>query len=147
MTAQDAANDLARRFAEMSANRDRDVLNISLEAKALVQLRIQTRGYNFQERPFNPYTPAYAKNRQKSGYQSDYVDFTRTGNLWANVRPEVTESTEMISTIEITARDDGNQAKLQGAVNKRGNILLLSKPEIDLITRLNEQRVKRYFPE
>ena len=42
MTPREAANDYARRFAEMSANRDRDALNIALEVKALVQLRIQT---------------------------------------------------------------------------------------------------------
>lgn len=146
MTPREAADDFARRFAEMSANRARDVLNISLEAKALMQLRIQTRGYNFQEQPFSPYTPAYAKNRKNAGYQADYVDFTRTGNLWANVRPEVVENTEYTTTVEITARDRGNQAKLQGAVPKRGNILRLSDAEIDLLRQLNEQRIARYFP-
>lgn len=145
MTPREAANDYARRFAEMSANRDRDALNIALEVKALVQLRIQTTGQNYEESLFSPYAPAYAKNRQKAGYQTEYVDFTRTGNLWANVRPEVVESTAVKSVVEITARDAGNQAKLQGAVKKRGNILLVSKSEADLIRRLNEQRVRRYF--
>ncbi len=145
MIATEVAADYARRFAEMSANRDRDVLTISLEAKALMQLRIQETGYNFQERPFSPYTPAYGRNRKKAGYQTEYVDFTRTGNLWANVRPEVVESTETMSVVEITARDSSNQAKLQGAVKKRGNIILLSSKEVDLLFQLNEERVRRYF--
>ncbi len=145
MTPREAANDYARRFAEMSANRDRDALNITLEAKALVQLRIQTTGQNFDEVLFSPYTAQYAKNRQKAGYQTEYVDFTRSGNLWANVRPEVIESTEVKSVVEITARDDRNQVKLQGAVKKRGNILLVSQSEADLIAQLNQQRVQRYF--
>jgi len=145
MTPREAANDYARRFAEMSANRDRDALNIALEVKALVQLRIQTTGQNFDEVLFSPYTAQYAKNRQKAGYQTEYVDFTRSGNLWANVRPEVIESTEVKSVVEITARDDRNQVKLQGAVKKRGNILLVSQSEADLIAQLNQQRVQRYF--
>jgi len=145
MTPREASEDYARRFTEMSANRDRDGLNIALEIKALVQLRIQTRGYDFREAPFSPYTPDYKRNRQKSGYQTDYVDFTRTGALWNAVRPAVVESTATTTVIEITARDDGNQAKLQGAVRKRGNILLVSDPEADILTRLNQQRVSRYF--
>jgi len=145
MTPREAADDYARRFAEMSANRDRDALNIALEVKALVQLRIQTTGQNFEEVLFSPYTNQYAKNRNRAGYQTDYVDFTRSGNLWANVRPEVVESTEVKSVVEITARDDGNQVKLQGAVKKRGNILLVSQSEADLIAQLNAQRVQRYF--
>jgi len=145
MTPREAADDYARRFAEMSANRDRDALNIALEVKALVQLRIQTTGQNFEEVLFSPYTNRYAKNRQKAGYQTEYVDFTRSGNLWANVRPEVVESTEVKSVVEITARDDRNQVKLQGAVKKRGNILLVSQSEADLISQLNQQRVQRYF--
>ena len=145
MTPREAAEDYARRFAEMSANRDRDALNIALEVKALVQLRIQTTGQNFEEVLFSPYTPAYTRNRQKAGYQTEYVDFTRSGNLWANVRPEVVESTDVKSVVEITARDDRNQVKLQGAVKKRGNILLVSQSEADLIAQLNQQRVQRYF--
>ena len=145
MTPREAANDYARRFAEMSANRDRDALNIALEIKALVQLRIQTRGYNFEETPFSPYTNQYAKRRKKEGYQAEYVDFTKTGRLWANVRPEVAESTPTMTTVEITARDEGNQVKLQGAVRKRGNILLVSKIEEDILSRLNQARVNRYF--
>lgn len=144
MTPRDFASDLERRVAELNANRPRDVLQMALEFKALIQLRIQDRGYNFQERPFSPYTPAYAKNRQKSGYQAEYVDFTRTGRLWANVRPEVIENTETKTVVEITARDDGNQRKLQGAVKKRGNILLPSQKEIDLLTQLNRERLARY---
>jgi hypothetical protein len=145
MTTRQASEDYARRFTEMSANRDRDALNIALEIKALVQLRIQTRGYNFEETPFVPYTKAYAKRREDEGYQTEYVDFTRTGRLWANVRPEVAQSTPTVTTVEITARDEGNQAKLRGAVRKRGNILLISDPEADILTRLNQQRVNRYF--
>lgn len=145
MDAKQVASDYARRFAEMAANRDRDVLTISLEAKALMQLRIQTTGYNFQDRPFSPYTKPYSKEREKAGYQTQYVDFTRSGNLWANVRPEVVESTETVSVVEITARDPGNQVKLQGAVKKRGNIILLSRKEVDLLSLLNQERIDRYF--
>jgi hypothetical protein len=144
MTPRQFATDLERRVAELNANRPRDVLQMALEFKALIQLRIQERGYNFQERPFTPYTPAYGKNRAKAGYQTEYVDFTRTGRLWANVRPEVIENTETKTVVEITARDDSNQVKLQGAVKKRGNILLPSDKEVDLLSQLNRERLARY---
>ena len=145
MTPREAANDYDRRFAEMSANRDRDALNIALEVKALVQLRIQTTGQNFEEVLFSPYTKPYAKRRERKGLQSEYVDMTDTGNAWANVRPEVTESTATSTTIEITARDVANQLKLIGFAKKRGNPLVPSAPEVGIITQLNQQRVQRYF--
>lgn len=145
MSPREAANDYARRFAEMSANRDQDALLIALEIKALVQLRIQTRGYNFEETPFVPYTSQYAKRRKKEGYQVEYVDFTKTGRLWANVRPEVTQSTPTFTRVEITARDNRSQSKLQGAARKRGNILLISSKEEEILRRLNQDRINRYF--
>lgn len=144
MTPRQFADDLERRVAELNANRPRDVLQMALEFKALIQLRIQERGYNFEERPFTPYTPAYAKRRVAKGLQDKYVDYTDTGRLWANVRPEVIENTETKTVVEITARDDGNQVKLQGAVKKRGNILLPSQNEVDLLSQLNRERLARY---
>ena len=74
MTPREAANDYARRFAEMSANRDRDALNIALEVKALVQLRIQTTGQNFDEVLFSPYTPPIrATGRKRATRRSMWI--------------------------------------------------------------------------
>lgn len=145
MTPREFTDDFRNRAAQLAANRDRECLQISTEFKALIQLRIQTRGDNYQALPFSPYTPGHSNRRAKLGYQTEYVDFTMTGRLWANVIPQIESSTAQQTTVEIKARSPENQIKLQGAVRKRGNILLPAQDEIDLLLRLNTERIRKYF--
>lgn len=146
MTPREFTDDFRNRAAQLAANRDRECLQISTEFKALIQLRVQTRGDNYQDQPFSPYTPGHSNRRARLGYQTDYVDFTMPGRLWANIIPQVESSTAQQTTVEITARSQENQAKLQGAARKRGNILLPSRDEIALPVRLNTERIRKYFP-
>lgn len=145
MTARDFSATLRTRIAALNANRAAEVLRITFDLLALVKLRIQTSGENFREAQFPPYTRQYANRRAKAGYQVGYVDFTVSGDLWRNVRPEVIANTDTITEVEVTARDSGNQNKLRGAVEKRGNILLPSQREIALAGEANRERIRKYL--
>ena len=141
---------LQARLGEMQANRERESLIIASDLKALVQLRIQTSGENYRGSQFSPYSSQYAKTRQKAGAQTSYVDFTVTGQLWANIRPEITESTPTSTTVEIAARDKANIDKMLGALRQpkgapRGNILLPSEDEVKFVQDAHLERVIKYI--
>lgn len=141
---------MLKRAEAMQANRDRDALGIANDLKALVQLRIQTSGVNFAGSKFSPYSEGYKKQRKKAGAQTTVVDFTRTGEMWGNITPEVTQSNETSTVVEITARTPNNQMKLRGALTQpaaspRGNILLPSEDEIAIAQEANKERVIKYL--
>lgn len=130
---------------DLTANREADATRIALDQIALTKLRIQTKGQNSENQPFSPYVPTYAKQRQKAGYQVGYVDFTRTGRMWAAVRPFVVKSSVFSATIEIRGADQRAQDIIAGARPKRGNILQPSREEIELSREANRQRVLKYL--
>lgn len=126
-------------------NREREVLLIALDQLALTKLRVQTKGQDSQERPFAPYVPGYAKERKAAGYQVGYVDFTRTGRLWANIQPRIESSTIFSATVVIEGSEQRSRDIVAGAARKRGNILQPSKSEIEFTRQANRRRILRAF--
>jgi hypothetical protein len=145
MTVSEAIGRIRIAQQDLVANAANDCLLIASQIKALVAFRIQSRGYSFEEKPFSPYSKGHKKKRENQGYQTGYVDFTMTGKLWNNVQPYVIENTPDSTLVQVTALNREDQVKLQGAVNKRGNILELSESELSLLVQLNLQRVQKYL--
>lgn len=131
--------------ADITNNREEDALRIGFDMSALIKLRIQTSGQNADGSAFAPYVPPYAKARAKSGYQVGYVDYTRTGRMFAAVRPRVEKSNVFSATVVIEGGDQRSKDIIAGAVKKRGNILRASKEEIELAKESNRQRIANYF--
>jgi hypothetical protein len=131
--------------ANIIKNRESELLRISLDQLALIKLRIQTSGNDYKNAKFPPYTPAYAKERKRAGYQAGYVDFTRTGRFWAGVRPKVEKSDIFSTTITVGSEDARGKNILKGAEKKRGNILTPSREEIDFVRKANIKRVVKYL--
>lgn len=129
----------------MRANRAAETLRVTLDLIALVRLRVQAEGRDYREMDFAPYTPGYARQRAKAGYQADYVDFTRTGRLWASVQPEVTAQAGDTLEILVSPKGQDNQDKARGARRKRGNILLPSEAEVAIARAANAERIRKYF--
>jgi len=136
---------LKTNLSELQEQRKTEALRIALDATALLKLRIQTSGQNADGGSFPPYVPSYARRRRKNGLQTGYVDFTDRGRLWANVQPRVELDEQNRTLVVIGARDSENNAKLLGAVKKRGNILRLSQDEIDLVADANRERLAKVF--
>ncbi len=132
------------RLDNLRSNRGEDVLTIAADLTAVVQLRIQSSGEDFQGSQYPGYTPNYAKyGRRALGYQAEYVDFTRTGRMWANIQPYLLNETESSVEVEITARDQDSQDKLRGQVDKRGNILRPSDDELQEVAEANRERIRK----
>ena len=150
MNLREFSDILKQRVEAMNANRERDALIIASDLKALVQLRIQTTGTAYTGSQFSPYSEGYKKKRAKGGLQTGIVDYTVTGQLWRNIRAEVTGSAANSVTVEITARDELNQAKLRGATvqpksRPRGNPLIPNEEEIKIVQEANKNRVIKYL--
>jgi hypothetical protein len=68
---------------------DRRILE---EIGTFLKFRITSRtqqGLDGDGVPFKPYSAAYARAREKAGYQSDFVDLTRTGSMFASLTYDV----------------------------------------------------------
>lgn len=142
MTIREYISRLKQSRANIAKERNNDALKIALDATTLVKLRIQQRGENADGQQYEGYTPDYGKlGRKEQGYQADYVDFTRTGRMWANTLPKITAEKDNSITVEIRARDAENEAKQQGQFKKRGNILELSESEVAILQETNKQRI------
>jgi hypothetical protein len=126
-------------------NRERDALQIAGDQLALIKLRIQTSGENSTGAAFTAYTSNYAKQRVKAGFQAAYVDFTRTGRMWANIRPQVIDSSVFSCRVEVKATLPNEQVKLEANSKRRGNILEPTQDEIDIVRKANRSRIKKYF--
>jgi hypothetical protein len=147
MTSEEFDRQLEQAINLINQNRRDEVLRISLDLKALVQLRIQTDGDNATGSKFAPYTSKYAKyGRRDLGYQDQYFDFTRTGQAFANIRPQVTEDTDTSTTVTVSGTNQDTIDKLAGQVKKRGNILTPSDEELDIAREANRRRIQKYIP-
>jgi hypothetical protein len=121
-------------------------VNLALKAGhdllALIKLRNQTRGVDAQGVKYVPYTKDYAKRgRLDKGYQAEYVDFTRTGRMWNNIKVKSAQVTNDSTFLVIRADLAQEQAKLNGQAKKRGNILTPSVQEITLVQTLHKNRI------
>jgi deoxyadenosine/deoxycytidine kinase len=135
-------NDLLKNVAlEIRKTKARRGLAVALRVLALVKDRIQRTGENSEGQQFEDYVTAYSQRRKKDGYQVAYVDFTRTGRLWNNITPQVIKEDDKSVNVEVRARDQRNQDKLDGQFRKRGNILLPNEEEEAFATELSRNQI------
>ena len=145
MTARDLANQIRRNVEALRNNRQQELKIIGSDLAALIKLRIQGSGQDYLNQQFVPYRPWSIDERTALGYQVGYVDYTRTGRMWASVYPDV-EGNGAKVTVVITAHGEDNIKKVKSAVfHKRGNILRPSQDELDLAAKANEARVRKYL--
>lgn len=150
MTAQELVQRLKDCRASIEAARPAETLRIAFNLLDFARTRIQTGGGNYNNVPFAPYNPNYAKRRKKAGYQADYVDFTRTGRLWANIVPAVTANTPGRTIVVVGARIPAQQDILNYQSTKpggrpRGNILRPSEKELEAARAANQARLDNHL--
>ena len=136
-----------RLLTTLNQTRDEDAIKAGFNAAALVKARVQRSGENYLGEQFSPYTQDYAKyGRTAKGYQDAYVDFTRTGQLMKSIGVEVSDRGKDFTTVAIRPDNPIDQKKVDGAFKKRGNILLLSEKEREIISknflRLRQERME-----
>lgn len=121
-----ALNNLAKQIAERLPEITE---RVALDAKALIQERIQERGLNAEEVSLTPYSDEYKKVRENNNLFSDHVSLTLTGQMWRNT--EITnsgfEGGKYVVTIGGLAEASKN--KLTWNSDHYGDVLRLSKKE------------------
>ena len=145
MTPAQTAAKIRQNLADMRANRERELLIIGNDLSALIKIRVQGSGENYLNTKFSPYSPSYAPQRAKAGFQISYKDFTRTGRFFASVYAEIDKDGNTTYTIIITPHGQDNIDKAIGAQKKDGNILRPSQEELDLAEQANNARVAKYL--
>jgi len=101
---------------------------------ALVKLRIEKKGENFEGQSFSPYSSSYADFRQSQGSQTGYKDFSLTTRMLTNVTVKEVQITGERAILEITTLDeDEEREKLDGNSAREGvPILAPNRDEINL---------------
>ena len=137
-------NDIRRRISEIQTNRGKEVKKFVVDLKALIQLRIQRSGKGYNNEQYSPYSDGYVKARKKAGYQTSFVDITRSGQMWGSVRPKV-KSGLFITTVTLQANGLLNLKKINSFAKKRSNPLIPTKKELSLVSKWNNDRIRKYL--
>lgn len=104
------------------------LLTMGLDAKALIQQRVQEKGLNASGGKTPDYSPMYKKQRQKKGLQTNYMDLTNTGSMWRSIGYVGTKQGKE-TTVSIAGRDEFTQNKINWNSEKQFEVLKLSKDE------------------
>jgi len=72
----------------------------------------------------------YKQFRELHGRRTDFVDFTFTGKMWGNMHILSSKSDHDNGTVIVGPTTEEEMNKLKGNVNRRGQILDLSRDEI-----------------
>jgi len=138
---QTAIDNIRKLKANLIDNLDADAMIIAFDLTALIKLRIQTTGIDFEGQPFVEYAPLTKRLRKEGGYQIGHVDFTQTGRLWANVGPRIETSEPGKVSVVIEGRDAYSKEIIIKQAPKRGNIVKSSASETEFARMANEQRL------
>lgn len=127
----DHINNLGRLKSKLDSTRDDDALLTSLDAIALLKLRL-AEGESADGSPFSDYSKDYEDFRREKGLQTGAKDFNVTGQLYASIQPEVVASSSGSTEVAISPRGEENKAKVRGANHYKGDIVIaLSESELD----------------
>lgn len=109
----------------------------AMDAKALVQSRVQEKGLNAEEASLGIYTSEpYKKQRQKKGRQVAHVDLTMTrgGAGMFGSTGLVEQSFENgIARVVVAGKDEFTQDKLEWNSERYGDVLAVSAAEEKLL--------------
>lgn len=82
---------------------------------------------------FKPYNKLYAKERQKKGYQTNFVDLTRTGSMMASLNSDATSKQVELSFMNTNDPDGGNNPSKAYFLNEEREFFAVSDLEIKKI--------------
>lgn len=77
----------------------------------------------------------YKEFRQLNDLQTGFVDFSFSGRMWANIKIKSDQSEHSNGVVRIGATTEEDNKILEGNTKRRGDILKLSKNEIESIRK------------
>lgn len=129
-------NELAKAISEKTPEIIQDV---AINAKALIQERIQETGNNAQEQSLNAYSESYKKIRSKRGFETAFTNLTFTGEMWRST--SIIEANQQGNkyVVSIGGNTSITKDKILWNSERYGDILRTSSVEEDkLASQVNE---------
>jgi hypothetical protein len=145
---QELIRKLERCEAELPTIVLNEISQTALDAKDMIQQRLQETGRDSKGNPFRPYSPEYQKEKTKAGKYKGIVDFTDENRMLNNIGVLDKRSDVNKAVVVVGARAEENRAKLAGNMNGngktkgRGDILELQGKEISVLAA----NMKKRFP-
>lgn len=127
-----------------------NLLIAGMDAKALIQQRIQELGINEHGTPFSqvkPYTKAYLFKKIEAGKYRGKVDFTYSTDMWSSIGIVEQAFRGDRVLVRVGGVDDTNRQKMKGLAygtgknpKGRGEFMALSEEEKEFIISSIEER-------
>lgn len=133
---------LQRVRRELEATKEQDALVSSLDAIAVMKLRL-AEGESPDGGPFTDYSLPYAKVRQQKGLRTDRKDFNVTGRLYASIQPEVRSASADGVTVAIAPKGQDNRDKVRGAASRGDRVVGLSEQEVKEVLAMHTERRRK----
>ena len=109
-----------------------EVMSVANDANAVITKRVQGTGKNDAGSDFGTYAYSTQKIKKRKGHDLPpfpHVNFTDTGQMFNDIKPQILKVTSDSITIRIAPDKTENMTKLEDNVDRFGEILKLSKQE------------------
>ena len=124
-----------------------EVMSVANDANAVIAKRVQGTGKNDAGSDFGTYAYSTQKIKKRKGHDLTpfpHVNFTDTGQMFNDIKPQILKVTSDSITIRIAPDKTENMTKLEDNVDRFGEILKLSKKERqDIEDDMNEAVTKK----
>lgn len=117
------------------------IIHLGLDAKALIQRRVQETGQTADGVSTGEYSLLYKKKREKKGRQTSFVDLTDTGDMWQSIGYTDKRQDSKQTVISIAGRDAFAQNKINWNSEKKFEVLKLSKGEEEILQQIFEEEM------
>jgi len=118
---------------------------IAENAITYIRDRVQEKGLNPEGGQYKDYSLGYKRYKEKKGKYKGFVDFTFSGRMFNNIKlvSPKDELDQGIAVIKATTQEDAG--KLQKNTLARGDILMVSKQELEQLKKDYEQGILDIF--
>ena len=138
---------LAKTVKELRETKTQRAVGVSGDVMAQVKRRLQTQGRDADGATFKAYTKLYKTVRQNKGFQTNFVDFTRSGRMLNSINPSVERDGRFNTIVVLKAGNKEDADKLKGNAYHRGNILRPSKKELAFAIKIWRERALKIINE
>lgn len=136
--------------SSMSVEACKKVAGSKEKRKGLQWVTLERRNANNKRIRVFELAGGYAEFRELHGKQTSFVDFSFSGDMWKNIKVTSSDADHRNGIATISADNSVDLAKLQGNVDRRGEILALSPDELTEVNELVQDGVRqiiaKYWP-
>jgi len=153
MTLPEYVRRMAKAVKKLRETKTERAVGVAGDVMAQVKRRLQTKGEDADGASFVAYSKLYAAERARKGFQTGFVDFTRSGRMLNSINPSVERDGRFNTIVVLKAGNKEDADKLKGQATRadgtelRGNILRPSKKELAFAIKIWRERALKIINE